>query len=216
MRPFAQTASEEETSSFCVSQKTMLVCYPEGTRVGLVFSDIWGDVFVSDRQDKSISRASVLSWMSAVRRWRASRRTLEAAQQSNEAENQSLGEAISQSLQRIGPSPQVLEGLVHVPLQISLHSLDELHLLLQLLLHGVGDQLVSSTSVSQRQALLTDLQGDSGGGQRLLRLLLGLSRQVDDFNQRSDMHRDFSILPEQLLTAFFSEMILIFHAKFVW
>lgn len=74
------------------------------------------------------------------------------------------------------PSPQQLEGLVHVLLQVPLHSLDELHLLLQLLLHGVSDQLVSSPAVSQRQALLTDLQGGCGGGQRLLRLLLGLTR----------------------------------------
>lgn len=55
----------------------MLSCYPEGMRVGLVFRDIWGDAIVSVRQDKSISRASALFWMSAVRRWRASCRTLE-------------------------------------------------------------------------------------------------------------------------------------------
>lgn len=50
--------------------------YPEGTRFGLVFSEIWADAIVSDRQDKSISRASILFWMSAVRRWRASCKTL--------------------------------------------------------------------------------------------------------------------------------------------
>lgn len=55
----------------------MLASYPEGTRVGLVFSDIWGDVIVSDRQDKSMSSASVLSWISAARRLRASCKALE-------------------------------------------------------------------------------------------------------------------------------------------
>lgn len=55
----------------CLSQD-----YPDGIRVGLVFRDIWGDFIVSDRQDKSMSRASFLFWKSAVRWWRASCKTL--------------------------------------------------------------------------------------------------------------------------------------------
>lgn len=50
--------------------------YPAGIRVGFVFRDICADSVVSDRQDRSISRASILSWMSAVSRCRASCRSL--------------------------------------------------------------------------------------------------------------------------------------------
>lgn len=74
-RPFAHIR-KGNTKFLFVAENKASVCYHEGTRVGLVFSEIWGDVLVSDRQDKSISRASVLFWMSAVRRWRASCKTL--------------------------------------------------------------------------------------------------------------------------------------------
>lgn len=50
--------------------------YPAGIRVGFVFRDICADSVVSARQDRSISRASILSWMSAVSRCRASCRSL--------------------------------------------------------------------------------------------------------------------------------------------
>lgn len=147
--------------------------YPEGTRVGLVFSEIWADTIVSDRQDKSISRASVLFWMSAVRRWRASCKTLE--EQTVQRSQERCQRVQDFRAAPHCPSPQVLEGLVHVLLQNLLHSLDELHLLPQLLLHRVGDKLVSSPSISQRQAFLTDLQGNGGVSQRLLGVLLGLT-----------------------------------------
>lgn len=89
VRPFAQIR-RENTEFLFVAENKASAGYPEGTRVGLVFSDIWGDVIVSDRQDKSISRASVLFWMSAVRRWRVSCKTL-GGKQSKEVEKRCRG-----------------------------------------------------------------------------------------------------------------------------
>lgn len=71
-------------------------------------------------------------------------------------------------------SPQLLKGLIDVLLQSPLHSLNQLHLLLQLLLHRVGDQFVPTPPLSQHQALGADLQGGGGGGKGLLSQLFGL------------------------------------------
>lgn len=59
--------------------------YPDGMRVGLVFREMWGDFIVSDRQDMSISRASILFWRSAVSWCRTSCRML-----SNQEKERSL------------------------------------------------------------------------------------------------------------------------------
>lgn len=75
-------------------------------------------------------------------------------------------------------SPQLLKGLVYMLLQNPLHSLDELHFFVQLLLHGISDELVPSPSVPQRQAFLTDLQGNGGGSQHLFGLLLRLTQNI--------------------------------------
>lgn len=63
-------------------------------------------------------------------------------------------------------------------LQKLLHPLHQLRLLLQLLVHGVGDQLRPPTTLPQRHALGVDLQRTDGGSQGLLRLLFGLSRDT--------------------------------------
>lgn len=151
--------------------------YPGGIRAGLVFSDIWGDVIVSDRQDKSMSRASILFWMSAVRRCRASCKTLQAHAKQKVWGNKKRWLCTFYVSLRCS-SPQLLKGLVYMLLQNPLHSLDELHFFVQLLLHGISDKLVPSPTVPQRQAFPTDLQGNSGGSQRLFSLLLRLAQNT--------------------------------------
>lgn len=120
-----------------VHQRAGLHGYPAGTRVGLVFRDICADSLVSDRQDRSISRASVLSWMSAVSRWRASCRSLGQRQADAAARSANGREGFGV----VFSSPRLLEAAVDVLLQDALSSLRQLHLLSQLLVHRVRHQL---------------------------------------------------------------------------
>lgn len=53
--------------------------------------------------------------------------------------------------------PKLFKGLVDVLLQNLLHSLDQLHFFLQLLVHRVDDQLQTLSSLPQRQTLFADL-----------------------------------------------------------
>lgn len=71
--------------------------------------------------------------------------------------------------------PKLLKGLFNVMLQGSLHPFNELHFLLQLLVHGVGDQLVSSPPLPQGQAFGGDLQRNCSRCQGLLSLLFELT-----------------------------------------
>lgn len=148
--------------------------YPAGIRVGFVFRDICADSLVSDRQDRSISRASILSWMSAASRCRASCRSLGATTGGCRRDRQEEGKVQGVFF----PSPRLLEAAVDVLLQDAPSSFSQLHLLPQLLIHRVRHQLFVAPPVPQRQALSAHLQGSGGGGQGLLRLLLSLSRNV--------------------------------------
>lgn len=156
-------------------------------RVGLVFRDICGDFFVSDRQVISMSSASILFWRSAVSWCRASCKTLGA--RTNKVVREKAQKRVPQ---RFSPHimvhlPQLLEGLVYVLLQNLLHSFNQLHFFPQLLVDGVSDELVPSPSVTQRQAFTADLQGNGSRSERLLGLLLRLSQHTSGVTKnRSD------------------------------
>lgn len=90
----------------------------------------------------------------------------------------------------------MLEGLVYELLQSLLHSFDQSHLCLQLLIGRVQDELVASTSLSQSQAFVTDLQRNDRRVQCLLHLLLTLSQHTQKIRskQPSDIVPKFCLL----------------------
>lgn len=154
--------------------------YPDGMRVGLVFREIWGDFIVSDRQDISMSRASILFWRSAVSWCRASCKTLGTRTKEDALRKRQIKKWSICNL-CITPQcllPQLFEGFVYVLLQNLLHSFNQLHFFLHLLLHRVSNQLIPTPSLPQCQTLGTDLQRNDSCSQCLLCLLFRLSQHT--------------------------------------